>query len=102
MAIKLVVVYPHPTDKDAFEQRYLSKHVPTMHGFKVETYRTIDSPVNAPDGKAPYHRVAVIEFRDVQHFNEFMQSEQAKIAVDSALKISTGGPPLFLLCKPDA
>ncbi len=98
MAIRLLVLYPHPTDKDQFEARYLSKHVPLMRGERVTTYRTIDTP----EGQAPYYRGADIYFRDAQHFGEFMQSEKARIAVESAHSVSTGGKPLFILCgEPD-
>ena len=103
VGIKLVVLYPHPTDPEAFEAYYLSKHVPLMYGFEVTTYRTVAAPAVAPDGKTPFYRVADIPFRDVTHFNEFMQSEQARVAVEDAMKISTGGPPVFVLCGvPDA
>ncbi|MFI0609883.1 MAG: EthD family reductase, partial [Anaerolineae bacterium] len=27
-AVKAVVLYPHPTDKDEFERRYAEEHVP--------------------------------------------------------------------------
>ncbi len=104
VGIKLVVLYPHPTDPEAFEAYYLSKHVPLMHGFQVTTHRTIAAPAVAdPNGKTPFYRVAEIPFRDVTHFNEFMQTDQAKVAVDDAVMISTGGPPVFVLCDvPDA
>jgi uncharacterized protein (TIGR02118 family) len=103
VGIKLVVLYPHPIDPEAFEAYYLSQHVPLMYGFQVATYRTLAAPAVAPEGKTPFYRVAEIPFRDVTHFNEFMQSEQAKVAVESAMKVSTGGPPVFVLCgEPDA
>jgi uncharacterized protein (TIGR02118 family) len=105
MAVQLVVLYPHPTDVDAFEKYYLKKHVPTMtegaERFKVATLRTVATPFDQ-DGKPPYYRVAVIDFRDVQHFNQFLQSEQSKLALESAMKVSTGGPPMLLLCQSDS
>jgi hypothetical protein len=106
MALKLLVLYPHPTDTNAFEASYLSKHVPTMTAgaehFKVDTYRAIETPPPlTADGKPPFHRVAVIEFRDMEHVKAFMQSEQMKIAFGSAVKISTGGTPVLALCQPD-
>ena len=107
MALKLLVLYPHPTDAKAFEASYLSKHVPTMTAgtehFTVDTYRMIETPPPlTADGKPAYHRVAIIDFRDMRHVKEFLQSEQAKIALGSAVKISTGGMPVLGLCQPDA
>src|SRR3990172_4897834 len=107
MALKLLVLYPHPTDIKVFEASYLSKHVPTMTAgpdhFKVDTYRMIETPPPlTADGKPAYHRVAIIDFRDMQHVKQFLQSEQAKIALGSAVTISTGGMPVLGLCQPDA
>jgi uncharacterized protein (DUF1330 family) len=106
MALKLLVLYPHPTDAKAFEANYLSQHVPTMtkgaEHFKVDTYRTITTPPPmTADGTPAFHRVAIIEFRDMEHVKAFMQSEQMKIAFGSALKISTGGTPTLALLQPD-
>ncbi len=94
MAVKLVVLYPHPTDREEFERRYAGSHLPLMRGERVSTYRTIDTP----EGKAPYYRVADIHFRDMQHFQEFAQSEKARVALESSVAVSTGGRPVFLLC----
>jgi hypothetical protein len=107
MALKLLVLYPHPTDTKAFEANYLSKHVPTMSAgaerFKVDTYRTTTTPPPlTADGKPAFHRVAVIDFRDMEHVKAFLQSEQAKIALGSAVEISTGGTPTLALLQPDA
>ncbi len=107
MAIKLLVLYPHPTDTKAFEASYLSKHVPTMTAgaehVKVDTFRAITTPPPlTADGKPAFHRVAIIEFRDMQHVRNFLASEQAKIALGSAVKISTGGTPTLALLQPDA
>ena len=103
MALKLLVLYPHPTDTKAFEASYLSKHVPTMHGYQVTTYRTIETPAPlTADGKPAFYRVALIDFRDAQHVKEFLKSEQAKVALGSAIEISTGGSPVLALCQPDA
>ncbi len=102
MAIKLLVLYPHPIDAKAFEEGYLSKHVPTMHGYAVTTYRTMETPPPlTADGRPAYYRVAVIDFRDMQHVREFMKTEQAQVALASAVKISTGGTPVLALCQPD-
>ncbi len=107
MALKLLVLYPHPADKGAFEAHYLSKHVPTMTAgaerFKVDTYRTVETPPPlTADGTPAFHRVAIIEFRDMQHVRKFLASEQAKIALGSAIQVSTGGTPTLALLQPDA
>ena len=107
MALKLLVLYPHPTDAKAFEASYLSNHVPTMTAgtehFKVDTYRMIETPAPlTADGKPAYHRVALIDFRDMAHVKAFLQTQQAQIALGSAVKISTGGMPVLGLCQPDA
>ena len=97
MPVKLVVLYPHPRDVDSFERQYVGKHLPLMReligpGVPLRTYRT----VGAPD--RPYYRVAEIHFADMAHFQRFLQGDPTGRGRESATAVSTGGPPVFLVC----
>jgi uncharacterized protein (TIGR02118 family) len=102
MSVKLVVLYPKPTDIDEFERRYHGEHLPLMRSLlgpdvPLPTYR-----VNSPSGaEPPYYRVAEIHFADLQRFHAFVASDPAQTGRESSLKVSTGGPPTFLLCTSD-
>lgn len=101
MSVKLVVLYPQPNDVAEFESEYVGKHLPLMRELvgpevPLPTYRT----VSAPDRTAPYYRVAEIPFPDIQSLQAFARSEKGRAGRESAQRVSTGGPPVFLICEP--
>lgn len=103
MSIKLVVLYPQPTDVEAFERRYIGQHMPLMRELvgpdvPLPTYRTIGFGNRQP----PFYRVAEIHFRNMAHFNEFTDSGKSKIGHESSVKVSTGGKPIYLVCEEQA
>jgi uncharacterized protein (TIGR02118 family) len=98
MPVKLVVLYPHPRDAQEFERQYLGKHLPLMRELlgpdvRLPTYLT----VGAPD--RPFYRVAEIHFGEMERLNEFVRSGKAAIGSKSAHEVSTGGPPVTLVCE---
>ena len=98
MPVKLLVLYPHPTDTDEFERRYDAKHLPLMRRLigpdvPLLTYKTLGAP------ERPYYRIAEIHFADMAHFTRFLQSDPQGTGRASAEKVSTGGPPVFLVCE---
>jgi len=99
---KLVVLYPAPKDAAAFERVYREEHTPmvTPATFKGITRFVATKIVGAADGSsAPFARVAELHFPSLQTLQAAAASESAKQAVAHALKISTGGPPLFLVAE---
>jgi len=99
MAIKIVVLYPHPVDPEAFDRYYIGHHLPLMRellgpGIALPTFKTV------PRGSqlGPYYRMAEIHFPSQAVFDEFVQSGRAKIGSDSAVQASTGGKPVTLVC----
>ena len=99
MKIKLVVLYPQPVNEDAFEEKYNNEHMPLMRklvgpGVPLPTYRT----VSTPERRAPYYRIAEIQFGDADHLNEFVNSGKSKIGRDSSVEVSAGGKPIYLVC----
>lgn len=103
MTVKLLVLYPHPADKDEFEQKYVGKHLPLMRALvgpdvPLPTYRTL-----ARGGRpAAYYRVAEIHFDDMEHLEAFARSEKARIGRESAIEVSSGGAPILLVCQPQS
>jgi uncharacterized protein (TIGR02118 family) len=98
MPVKLIVLYPHPVDVDAFERRYHGDHLPLMRrligpGVPLLTHLTVGPP------DRPWYRVAEIHFDDMAHFTRFLQSDPQGTGRASAEKVSTGGPPVFVVCE---
>ena len=99
--MKLVVIsYPRPTDVDVFEKVYQDEHVPlavAKLGGKSKIVAT--KILGSPQGTPPYYRVAEVYFPSIQALEACAASEGGKEALAHAVKISSGGPPIFLIAE---
>jgi uncharacterized protein (TIGR02118 family) len=99
---KIVVLYPTPRDAAAFERAYREEHTPmvTPKTFPGLT-RFVASKIvgTAGGGPAPYARIAELHFPSLQALQAAAGSEGAKRAVNHAVSISSGGPPVFLISE---
>ena len=98
--VKLVVIYPRPKDVEAFEKVYTNEHVPLavvkLGGkTKIVATRVLGSPQGAP----PFYRIAEVYFPSMQALEACASSEGGKEALAHAVKISTGGAPIFLVAE---
>jgi uncharacterized protein (TIGR02118 family) len=100
---KIVVRYPRPTDATAFEAAYLADSValaaekiagsPSFHFARV---------VGAAGGEPPYHRVTEIRFPTMGALQRSLADPSTQEAAAHAISLSTGGPPIFLICEDEA
>lgn len=98
--VKLVVIYPRPKDVDAFEKIYQTEHVPlavAKLGGKTKIVAT--RILNSPQGVPPFHRIAEIFFPSMHALEACAASEGGKETLANAVKISTGGMPIFLVAE---
>ena len=97
--IKVVVIYPRPTDVDAFEKAYLEEHVPlAMEKIRGASKFAATKVVGTPDGSTPpFHRIAEFYFPSLAALQDCVGSPGTQEAVAHAFKISTGGPPIVLV-----
>ncbi|HEY1470453.1 MAG TPA: EthD family reductase [Candidatus Acidoferrum sp.] len=98
--LKLVVIYPCPKDIDAFERIYQNEHVPlavAKLGGKTKIVAT--KILGSPQGVPPFYRVAEVYFPSMQALEACAASDGGKEALTHAVKISTGGPPIFLVAE---
>jgi uncharacterized protein (TIGR02118 family) len=98
--IKIVVLYPQPTDPEAFEQQYVKHHLPLMRQLlgpdvPLPTFK----PDHSAERPAPFYRLAEIHFRDRAQLAEFVRSGKAAIGGESSERVSTGGKPTVLVCE---
>src|SRR5216683_7487835 len=97
---KLVVMYPTPTDVEAFERRYQTEHVPMAIeklGGKSDIVAT--KVLGAPGGSAPFYRIAEVHFPSMDALNACAASEGGKETLAHAAAISSGGPPVILVAE---
>jgi len=98
--VKLMVIYPTPTDIDAFEKVYKEEHVPmAVEKLAGKTKLIATKVLASPQGVAPYYRIAEIFFPSLELLQTCAESEGGKETVAHAVKISSGGTPIFLVAE---
>jgi uncharacterized protein (TIGR02118 family) len=98
--VKFVVLYPRPTDIEAFEKRYQKEHVPmAVEKLTGKTKFVATKVTGSPQGIPPFHRIAEIHFRSMEALQTCAASEGAKETLAHAAAISTGGAPIFLVAE---
>ncbi len=98
--VKLVVIYPHPKDVGAFEKVYQTEHVPlAVAKLSGKTKIVATKVLSSPQGAAPFHRIAEVYFPSMQALEECAASDGGKEALAHAVKISSGGTPIFLVAE---
>lgn len=99
--IKVVVIYPRPTDVDAFEKLYVEEHVPlAAEKIKGMSRFAATKVVGTPDGSdAPFYRIAELYFPSMEALERSVASAGTQEAVAHAFAISSGGPPIFMVAE---
>jgi len=97
---KLLVMYPQPTDVDAFEGVYQSEHVPMAVAKLAGKNKLVATKVvGAPSGTPQYYRIAEVHFPSKEALNECAASQGGQETLAHAAKISSGGPPVVLVAE---
>src|SRR5690242_9199973 len=66
-AVKLIVMYPPPTDVAAFERRYMDEHVPmAVQKLQGKTKIVATKVLGSPQGKAAFHRIVEVHFPSME------------------------------------
>lgn len=98
-SVKIVVIYPHPTDEVEFERVYKDEHLPMLEDKLTGVTRLVLTKVlTSPQGKVAAYRLAEVHFSSLEDLNKAAESEGGKAVIAHAQKISTGGPPIMLIC----
>ena len=101
--VKLVVIYPRPKDVDAFEKTYQTEHMPlavAKLGGKTKIVAT--KILDSPQGHPPFYRIAEVYFPSMHALEACAASEGGKETLANAVKISTGGTPIFLVAEEES
>jgi uncharacterized protein (TIGR02118 family) len=98
--VKLVVMYPRPQDIAVVERVYQRDHVPlavSKLGAKIKIAAT--RILGSPQGIPPFYRIVEVHFPSMQGLEACAASEGGKEVLAHAVKISSGGPPVFLVAE---
>jgi uncharacterized protein (TIGR02118 family) len=97
---KLTVMYPRPKNVGAFEKIYQNDHVPlavAKLGGKTKIVAT--KILGSPQGIAASIDIAEVYFLSMQDLEACAASEGGKEAIAHAVKICSGGAPIFLVAE---
>ena len=98
-SVKIVVIYPRPSDEVEFERVYQDEHVPMVENkLKGMTRLVLTKVLSSPQGKVSAYRLAEVHFSTLEDLNKATESDGGKEFIAHAVKISTGGPPIMLIC----
>lgn len=98
--VKIVVIYPRPTDEEEFERVYHNEHLPLAEEkLKGMTRLVATKVLRSPQGKVAAYRIAEVHFSSMDDLNKCVESEGGQQVIAHAAKISTGGPPILLVCE---
>ena len=99
--VKLIVIYPRPKDIEAFEKLYQEEHVPmAVEKLSGKTKFVATKVVATPDGTpSPFYRIAEVYFPSLQALQACAESAGGQETVAHAIKISSGGTPVFLVAE---
>lgn len=98
--VKFIVIYPRPTDIQAFEKVYQTEHVPmAVEKLPGKTRIVATKVLQSPQGDPLFYRMAEIHFPSMAALQTCAASEGGKETLAHAVQISTGGPPIFLIAE---
>jgi uncharacterized protein (TIGR02118 family) len=97
MTVKLVVLYTHPDDADAFDRHYLDVHMPLVSKVpglqRTETGRIVAA---ADSGELTYYRVTELYFADQQALGAGFASAEGKATAADYRQIAPPGSRMFV------
>ena len=102
-SVKIVVIYPRPSDEAEFERLYTNEHIPMVEEkLKGMTRLVLTKVVSSPQGKVAAYRLAEVHFSTLDDLQKATESDGGKEVIAHAVKISTGGPPIMLICTDES
>jgi uncharacterized protein (TIGR02118 family) len=100
---KLVLIFPRPRDEAAFEQVYRDVHMPMIEQKLKGLHRFVATKiVSSPQGQTRTYRISEVHFSDLQTLKTSIESDPGKEVMEHAKTISTGGPPIVLVCEEES
>jgi uncharacterized protein (TIGR02118 family) len=101
--VKVIVINPRPQNEPAFESAYLEQHVPMIEAkLKGITRLVLTKVAGSPQGKVAAYRIAEVYFSTMDDLTTCIESDAGKEVIAHAQEISTGGPPLVLICEEES
>lgn len=89
---RLLVLYGHPEDPEAFDRYYREIHVPLAKRMQGLKKWTIGKVSTAPgDGPSPYYWIADLYAESREALDAILQTPEGRAAVEDVPKFASGG-----------
>lgn len=91
---KILVLYPEPTDRAAFKDYYVNKHLPLaaqLPGMTAGRYSFGVSGLGGPDAESPYFAVFEAEFDSPEDMAAAVSSPEGQALLADEANFATGG-----------
>lgn len=90
--IRLLVLYGHPKDPEAFDRHYEEVHIPIAKKMKGLKKWTIGKVEGTPDGSlSPFYYIADLYMESREEFEQLLASPEGRAAVADVPNYATGG-----------
>ena len=97
MTLKLVVLYTHPDDPNAFDRHYLGIHAPLVHAIPgLQRFESGRFEAALDGGEKTYYRIAELYFADQQAVDAAFASEQGRATAADYQQIAPPGSRMFM------
>lgn len=90
--IRLLVLYGHPEDPEAFDEYYSKVHIPLAKRMQGLKKWTIGKVTGTPDGKpTDYYYIADLYADSREELEAILASPEGQAAVEDVPKFASGG-----------
>ena len=96
---KLLILYGNPADPAAFEDYYISRHIPyaTLPHSYVRAAENMRVLSTSDGGPAPYYRVSQLSYDSVADLRAGITSEDGRSTIADIANFATGGATLLIV-----
>ncbi|HEY5788580.1 MAG TPA: EthD family reductase [Microlunatus sp.] len=103
MVAKIVVLYGHPQDAEAFDTYYGHTHAPIAKAVPgLTSFTTSVGPVGTPAGPSDYHRVATLSWDSMADLQAALSTAEGGAAAGDVANFATGGATMLVYEERDA
>jgi uncharacterized protein (TIGR02118 family) len=100
---KLLAMYKHPADTQAFDRYYFGTHVPLAKKMPgLARYDVNAGPVMTPAGPAGYYLVAILQFASMAALQSALGSAEGKATAADLANFAQAGVDLLLFDEKQA
>jgi len=97
MVAKIVVLYGHPQDAEAFDSYYVNTHAPIAKAVPgLRSFTASVGPVGTPAGPSDYYRVATLSWDTMADLQAALSSAEGGAAAGDLANFATGGATLLV------